>query len=128
MITAGIFVLLAGVLIIVQWVVSMGRKKVETSTNNPGGRGKAEMSFHLTAEFLTAGFLITAGFGLVNELAWSVNTYLIAFGMLIYTLINSSGYFAQLRQWPMVILFGLLVICSMISFGLLMADIGTVIY
>lgn len=29
---------------------------------------------------------------------------LVAFGMLLYTVITSAGYFAQLAQWPLVIM------------------------
>jgi len=39
-------------------------------------------------------------------------------GMLLYAVINSPGYFAEKRQWPMVGMFAVLLILALVSLGL----------
>jgi len=39
-------------------------------------------------------------------------------GMLLYAVINSSGYFAEKRKWPMVGMFAVLLILALVSLGL----------
>ena len=41
--------------------------------------------------------------------------YLVAVGMLLYTVVNSPGYFAQRREWPMVGMFGVIFILALVS-------------
>lgn len=76
------------------------------------------MGFHYVAEFVTAVALVVGGLGLLFGWAWAMTEYLIAMGMLIYTVINSPGYFAQQRQWAMVGMFAGLMILSLVSLGL----------
>jgi hypothetical protein len=71
--------------------------------------------FHLAGEISTAALLIIAGIGLLTGQTWSTNTYLIALGMLAYSVIVSPGYFAQKGQWSMVALFGLIFILCVTS-------------
>ena len=40
---------------------------------------------------------------------------LVAAGMLLYTIIVSPGYFAELRQWPIVGMFVVLIILNVIN-------------
>jgi hypothetical protein len=82
-------------------------------------RGRTEMFFHYVAEFITAIALIASGAGLIVDAAWGPLAYLIASGMLIYTLINSAGYFAQRRQLSMVMLFVVLIILSIVGLRLI---------
>ena len=42
-----------------------------------------------------------------------------ALGMLLYTVIVSPGYFAQLGQWAMVAVFALLLVLAFLSIRLL---------
>jgi hypothetical protein len=60
------------------------------------------LGFHLAAEPATALTLITAGMALLLGASWGRPLYLIAAGMLFYTAIVSSGYFAHQGQrvWP----------------------------
>jgi Sec-independent protein secretion pathway component TatC len=46
---------------------------------------------------------------------WATALYPVALGMLLYTIIVSSGYFAQKRVWPIVGMFAVLLILSAIS-------------
>jgi len=63
------------------------------------------LGFHLAAEGITAVLLIVSGVLLIRgrqRFAW---LGLVANGMLIYTVVVSPGYFAQLGQWPLVAMF-----------------------
>jgi hypothetical protein len=71
--------------------------------------------FHWAAEFLTAIALVVGGLALLMDWPWALPLYLVAMGMLLYSLINSPGYFAQLRQWPMVALFGVMFVLALVS-------------
>ena len=65
------------------------------------------LAFHLAAEGITALLLIVSGYLLVRgrrSFAW---LGLVANGMLMYTVIVSPGYFAQLDQWPLFVMFAL---------------------
>lgn len=47
---------------------------------------------HITAEFLTAAALATAGFGLWQGKTWALSVSMLSLGALTYTAINSSGW------------------------------------
>jgi len=88
-----------------QWSVSLIRKQVPELKTEP-----YRIWFHLAGEFVTAAMLIIASAALLTEQSWAIDNYLIAFGMLAYTVIVNPGYFAQRGQWSMVALFGLILI------------------
>ncbi len=67
-----------------------------------------DMRLHLAAEFGTAALLITAGTGALLGLAGVSVLAPVALGMLLYTVINSPGFYAGKRNWPMVSMFGVL--------------------
>ncbi len=71
--------------------------------------------FHLAAEFSTAICLIIGGVGLLKKLPWAKTVYFIAAGMLLYSLIVSPGYYAQLGQWGFVVMFAVLIALTLVS-------------
>lgn len=75
---------------------------------------------HLLAESVTAVSLIVAAAGLLQKRVWAVRVALVAVGMLLYTVINSPGYFAQQGEWPLVAMFVVLLILALISLRSLM--------
>ena len=118
---AGVFAIIVGIGMIGQWAVTIAQEKIPgPEAGREAGRGRIEMLFHLVAEALTALALIASGAGLLVEQAWADPLYLLATGMLLYTVIASAGYFAQLRQWPMVAMFGLLFVLSLASLALVL--------
>ena len=101
---------------IAQWSFNIIRNRVPTPEQDAvSGRGFFDMIFHWAAEFITAGVLITAGIGLLAESQWAFPTYLIAIGMLIYTAINSPGFFPQQRKWSMVGMFVVILVLALLS-------------
>jgi len=76
---------------------------------------------HLSASnCVTLVSLLAGGVGLLLNCTWAVRAYLISLGMLLYTVINSSGYFAQKREWPRVGVFAVILILGVISLGLVL--------
>lgn len=117
---AALYAIFVGVAMIGQWLFSVAKKQVPGPEAGPiVGRGSVEMLFHLAAEFITAIALLAGGLGLLLDWAWGLNVYLISMGMLLYAVINSAGYFAQKREWPMVGMFAVLLIFALISLGLI---------
>lgn len=92
--------IVVGVLMIVQWILSIVSGGVPEFQSEPWRIG-----FHLAAEFSTAIILIVGGIAVLRSAAWGRVILLIGIGMVIYSEIVSPGYFAQLDQWPMVGMF-----------------------
>jgi len=107
---SAIYAILVGVLMMGQWSLSLARGQVPEVETAP-----IRIAAHLVAEFLTAVALIVGGVGMLGHVAWGSPLTLVALGMLIYTLIASPGYFGQRGEWPMVILFGVLLVLALIS-------------
>ena len=99
-----------GLLIFGQWAFFLITRQVpELKTE------RVRVLFHIADEFLTATVLIASGVGLLARQSWAAAIYPVAAGMLLYTLIVSSGYFAQKRVWPIVIMFAALLVLTALS-------------
>lgn len=107
--------LFVGILMIGQWLFFLGTGQVPELQAAP-----VVIAFHLVAELLTALVLLAAGAGLLLRWRWALPTALVGFGMLLYTVINSAGFFAQQEVWALVLMFALLLVLTMISIGRLL--------
>ncbi len=105
----GWFFLVIGLLILVQWVFFMVAGAVPEIQTAP-----IQLAFHLAAEFATAISLMISGIALLRNRPWGSAFGLFASGMLAYTVIASPGYFAQLGQWPLVVMFALLLVLDIL--------------
>ena len=63
------------------------------------------IAMHLLAEVVTAVMLLISGLSILLRGKKRQSLYFLAYGALIYTLIASPGYFAQLSNWVAVSLF-----------------------
>jgi len=106
--------LIVGFLMLGQWGFFIASGNVPEFQTEP-----IRIIFHLAAEAATAFTLITAGISLLKRRHWASKVGLVAHGMLVYTLIVSPGYFAQKDQWPFVVIFGALLILTVVSTALL---------
>lgn len=79
-------------------------------------------SFHLVSEFFMTVVSILGGFFLVLGRAGGRRLSLFALGMMLYSVINKTGYYWQTGQNRLLIVFGLLTILSLISFVVLLMD------
>lgn len=109
---AGIYGITAGILIFVQWLFYLATAHVPALDSAP-----LEVVFHLAAEFMTSMVMIAGGIAVLRRRPWAARLYYLASGMLIYAVIDSAGYFVQLGQWPLVVVFALVFVLAVISVG-----------
>lgn len=102
------YAMAVGVLMLVMWpVLFITGDIVELQT------APLEIYFHLAAELLTAVLLIAGGVGKFRGKAWGLKLYLLSMGMLIYTVMNSAGYYAQTGDIAFVTMFAVLFILTL---------------
>lgn len=112
---SGVYAIVIGTLMVIQWTVTILKKQVAGPETGSTGRGRVEMAFHWTAEAITAVLLIVSGIGMLLESDWGLAMFLVGIGMLIYTAVNSPGYFAQQRKWSMGTLFVVILAFTVVS-------------
>ncbi|MFO7742803.1 MAG: hypothetical protein R6X31_10880 [Anaerolineae bacterium] len=103
-----------GILMLGQWTFFLASGQVPELQTEP-----FRIAFHLLAEGVTAIALIVSGISLVRRTSWARQAAFASLGMLTYTVLVSPGYFAELGQWPLVGMFGVLLILALVSYGLL---------
>lgn len=75
-----------------------------------------QIGMHLMAEFVTAALLIVSGLAIIKNKEWAFKLYLFSMGMLVYTLIQSPGYFLQQGE---IALAGMFVVLFVIALAFL---------
>ncbi len=108
------FCVIVGAMMAVQWLFFLATGNVPELETEP-----LAITFHLAAELLTAVALIVAGVALLRGVRWARPAALTALGMLLYTIINSAGYFAEHGVWAMVVMFGVLLVVSVFCVAVL---------
>jgi hypothetical protein len=112
---AAIYAIAVGGLMIVQWALFLARGQVPELKSEP-----FRIAFHLVGEAVTAVALIVGGVALLTDQGWGLWLYLVATGMLLYTVIVSPGYFAQQGEWPLVVLFAVILVLALVSLSLVL--------
>jgi uncharacterized membrane protein (DUF2068 family) len=107
--SAGIFSIVVGISMILMWLVFYFTGSIPELATEP-----ARITMHLAAEFATAIVLIIAGWGLLKAKRWGVQIYLLATGALLYTMIQSPGYFLQTGEPGFVVMFAVLIILAVL--------------
>jgi hypothetical protein len=108
------YCIVVGALMAVQWLFFLTTGNVPELETEPLAIG-----FHLAAELATAIALILAGVGLLRGASRALPATLLALGMLLYTVINSAGYFAEQGVWAMVAMFGVLLVLTLLATSIL---------
>ncbi len=80
---------------------------------------------HLAAEFLTALLLAAGAYGLVCRRPWGVPLHLLGLGMMLYAVVQATGYFVQNGPLPMVAFFSLLALLALLDFSVWAARLAT---
>ena len=70
------------------------------------------IGMHLVAEFVTAVLLIVGGVALLKSWKYGINLFQVSMGMLIYTLIQSPGYFAEQGEFAFVVMFAIFLLIA----------------
>jgi len=110
MLFSAVFAIVVGAGMIGQWTVSFAARQIPELRSEP-----VRIWFHIAGEMVTAAALVISGIGLLAGVRWASELYLIAAGMLLYTVIVSPGYFAQKGRWIWVGIFGVLFALAVIS-------------
>jgi hypothetical protein len=113
MVFAAVFALVVGVGMIGQWIFFLVTGQVPELKTEP-----LRIRFHLGAEFVTAIALQVGGIALLTGQTWGRWFYLLATGMLLYTVIVSPGYFAEKGQWAFVGMFAIVLLLALVSIAL----------
>lgn len=110
MIFSAVFALIVGIGMIGLWSFLLLTKQVPELETEP-----LRIRFHIAAEFVTAVVLVAGGIGLLNGQSWSQWLYLVAIGMLFYTVIVNPGYYVEKGEWPFVGMFAVILILALTS-------------
>lgn len=89
-----------GMVMLAAWLVVWAFGAVADMMSRPW-----EIAMHMTAEFTTAGLLVASGIGLLAKARWALRVNVFASGMLVYSLIQSPGYYLQRNATLAVVLF-----------------------
>lgn len=102
-----IYNIVVGISIIGLWLMLFFTDQIPELETEPYGIG-----FHIAIETIMAIVFIVSGLALLKE--WKYSKYLFVFstGMLVYSAINSSGYYADAGNLAMVLMFSILVLIS----------------
>ena len=76
---------------------------------------QVEIKLHILTELITAWSLILGGVSILKN--WTVKRFLpyVSHGMLLYAIINSSGYYIDLGNTEMTVMFSVLLVCTLVS-------------
>lgn len=107
--------IVVGMLMLAQWGFFLSTGQVPELKTEP-----LRIAMHLAAEGITALALVASGIGLLRRLPWSKTAAVFSFGMLMYTVIVSPGYFAQQGSWPIVAMFAVLLVLTLLSLQVLL--------
>lgn len=110
---AALYAIIVGLMMIVYWIIYVSTGQVPEFETEFWS-----ITLTLVAEFVTAFALLIGGFGLYTDRNWGFQSYLVSMGMLLYTVIASSGYSADLGETAMVIIFSVLTILTLIFISL----------
>jgi hypothetical protein len=105
-----VYSITVGVAMITMWTVLWSTGAIPEMTTKP-----LEIAMHLTAEFTTAGLLVISGIGLLVGARWANRVNVFASGMLVYSLIQSPGYYLQRHATISVLAFA---VCFLITVAL----------
>jgi len=109
----GAYCVLIGLMMIGMWLFLISKRQVpelKTATYAP-----RLIAYHLVVELLTAIMLVISGIGLFLASDWAKTLSAISLGMLLYSVINSPGKYAHENNLPMVAMFTIITILTVMA-------------
>jgi len=100
----GVYSIIIGISIIILWVGIL--------LSNSISEGSIEISFHLVSELLMAISCIISGFLILKESKLGKGLNIIAHGMVLYSVLNATGYYGQKGYFLFIIVFLILFFLS----------------
>ena len=86
----GVFVIIAGTLAIVLWIIVLLKKIEHKFIEKP-----FERLFHIVAEFVMSIVAIISGILLLLQQTWGLPLFFLATGLILYALINAIGIYGE---------------------------------
>ena len=72
------------------------------------------IGFHMVVEIIMGILSLISGILLLLNLVWAPHLFILSMGLVIYAVINSSGYYGQKKQWSFVGMFGAILTTSIV--------------
>ena len=110
----GVYCVIVGAFMVVWWIIDIRRGALMRPD-----RSRPEIMLHLAAELVTAALLVAGG-ALLSP-GGNTGVALVGLGALLYTVINSPGYFLARRERAPVIMFAVLFALTATAIGGLLA-------
>lgn len=107
---SGVYAIFVGLLMMGMWSMLVLTSQV-TYLDTP----QMEIKLHIFTEMLTALMLILGGITVIRGWEKLTKVHYVSQGMLIYAIINSSGYYIDLEETGMAAMFGVLLVFTIIS-------------
>ncbi len=101
------YALLLAALVILVWAGNIARGAVPELVTEPRA-----IRFHIAAELGMAALLAAGGLLALAGNEAGTATLLLAFGAVLYSIVNSAGHYAQLRQVAPLVVFGVLFVLT----------------
>jgi hypothetical protein len=101
------YALLLAAMVIVIWLINIARGAVPELITEPRA-----IRFHIAAELGMAALLVAGGALTLAGSDAGTATLLLAFGAVLYSIVNSAGHYAQLRQVAPLVVFGTLFVLT----------------
>jgi len=109
---ASIYSTFVGIAMLGLWIMLLSTNQVPELTSEP-----YRIIAHILAEVATATVLLISGFGLFRKKTWGLKAFIFALGALFYTLIASPGYYVQQGVLPIVVMFMILMVFTLMFLG-----------
>ncbi len=104
-----VFSLIVGLAMLFVWLLLYLSNGIPELATEP-----VRIWLHIAAEVATGAGLLIAGIGLWRNTTWAPRLHWLAMGALIYTLIQSPGYYAQMGEYAMVIVFFIMLVSALL--------------
>ncbi len=95
-----IIYIVIGIGIILLWSMLIGTSQVPEFETEP-----VAIVFHIVIESTMGIFAILSGIWVLKKYKYSQHLVLFTNGMLMYSVVNSSGYYGDLKQYGMIAMF-----------------------
>ncbi len=92
--------IIVGICMITMWTLLLITKQVPEIHTEP-----IRISTHIASEFITAILLLLGGITSIQKVTWGPRVHTFSLGMLLYSVLNAGGYYLQLGEYAMAVMF-----------------------
>lgn len=106
----GAYGVVLGVFVVGWWALAYARDRIPELRTEPWA-----IRFHLLAEAMMALTVICGGIMVLTAVEAGREVLLVGFGMVLYSIVASAGYFVQHGERPPVAVFGILFVLTVLA-------------